>query len=103
MGDWRRDGSNHLVLRDMTDRSTADAAQIETLAQGGDEIAGIVLQLLSEKADREGRIIEPADLLEGAGAMLESAWHLAKMAGPEHRLGYAAIVRSHAEAIEALS
>ena len=68
---------------------------------GSHEIAAIVLQSLISKAEREGTPIEPVDFIGVAGAFLESAWHLAKMAGPEHRLGYAAIVRSHADAIEA--
>ncbi len=80
----------------------ANSAAFVELESGSHEIAAIILQSLVSKAEREGSPIEPVDFIGAAAALLESAWHLAKMAGPEHREGYAQIIQSHAEAIRSL-
>lgn len=79
-----------------TDNSAAD----EEFQRAIQEIAAIMAETFLAKASREGRAIEPVDFIRAASGLLGSAWKMAKLAGPEHRAGYAEIVRNHAEAIE---
>lgn len=76
-----------------------NAADTHFVAVSGDIAAGLA-ELLRAKAEREQRPLEPLDLFDVAGALLGAAYNVAMLAGEEHRAGYAAIVRKHAEAIE---
>jgi hypothetical protein len=76
-----------------------DPADTHFAAITGDIAAGLA-ELLTAKAERERRPLEPLDLFDVAGALLGASYSLAKLAGVEHRPAWVEIVRRHADAIE---
>ncbi len=67
--------------------ATQNAADLQ-FAKDAEDIGAIILENLTAKAVREGRSVEPVDLINGASGLLAAAWNLAKLAGPDHRAFY---------------
>jgi hypothetical protein len=66
------------------------------------QITALVAELFTAQAARDRRGLEPLDFLDGAAALIGSAWKMAQLAGEEHRAAYAEILRRHADAVESV-
>lgn len=91
----------------MSDRPmTSEEAAITLLMRDGAEIAAIVFDSIRAAAERAGRPVDRTCIAEGVAPLISAAWTLAKLAeggdDATARRHFVALLRRHAEAIEAL-
>ena len=64
------------------------------------EMAGIVGELMTSDADREGRALDEGDFVNAAIDLVTAAYSLAKLGGPDAVRAYVNLLRSHADTAE---
>jgi hypothetical protein len=83
---------------------TNDTALAQLWQQNGGDIAAAIIEVFTAKAAAEQRELGREDLLEVVGVLLTAAWGIAQVADDNADGGrqarYAALLRSHAAAIE---